>query len=583
MSSVLITVEKILNYSGSELVVLDLVRYLVSKGNIVTVATSYVHPRFDGLFSEVGISLININPITKPFVNHFDIIWAHHYSILDICLLDLEITSDRILFSSLSPYVPEECPPSYASDLTLILANSPENKDHLESYGFTDNFVHVFPNPVSDSEFALESPYSNNQVKKVGIVTNHLCSELNGVADILQDREGVIVHIYGIDHNFCLVTSDLLLQYDVIVTVGRTVQHCIVLGIPVYCYDHFGGPGYLSSDNLERASYFNYSGRCSGKKSVNEISAELLDNYDQALSDIHIISASTRDRYLLSRHVDYVLAEINKAPKLNFETMGSFQQALRRRKGHQNRPYTYSNCSAELYWLEGTDKNYSEQRKLSLRYCLDQSDIVLRFVFPEKVSNVCALRLDISDKPNSFSINEIYLEDADGAIIWVWDKATNIFDDLSSHIVRISSDSNSESIQFAAVGNDPYFKINLDSEVLSKISSNVRLVVSFKASDLTKVVIRLKEELDSLSISMQRQPQIDHLWVDGTTPSPSRRLISDLEDITTLITQALLRRDRALVSKTSHLNLMREELSRAEAQLDLLKDVLINNLDEASL
>jgi hypothetical protein len=577
MAKILITLERVLNYSGSELVAFDLARYLVSKGNSVTVATTYVHPRFGRVLSEVGISLFTIESGTGLHISHFDIIWAHHYHILDICLLDLKITGDKILFSSLSPFVPDECPPTYASDLTLILTNSQENKDKVISYGYESSFIYVLPNPVPDSVFNLQKNLGNNHLKKIGIVTNHLCSELSEAIDIIQNTAGVVVNIYGIDHNYCLVTPDLLMQYDLIVTIGRTVQHCIVLGIPLYCYDHFGGPGYLSAENFAQAEYFNFSGRCTGKKSASQICSEISNNYEQALSDICLITASTRERYRLSYHVDYLLSEISTLPKLNFESMGTFQQAFRRRNRQQTQ--LYNNCSAELYWLEGTDEYYSEHQKVSVRYCFDQGDIALRFVFPDQVSNVRALRLDIIDKPGSFLINEIHLEDMNSNIRWVWDKVTAIFDDLSPDIIKIPTCSNSGTAQFAAIGLDPFFRINLDNEVLKNISSNFQLMVSFKTSDLSKIVINLKEELDSLK-TISNDTQVDHPCVNGSVPYPSLTLMSDLEEVTMLITQTLSSRDQALVSKTFQLNLMREELNRAEAQLDLLKDVLIHNLDE---
>ena len=33
------------------------------------------------------------------------------------------------------------------------------------------------------------------------------------------------------------------------------------MGLPLYCYDHFGGPGYININNIEHNTYFNFSGR----------------------------------------------------------------------------------------------------------------------------------------------------------------------------------------------------------------------------------------------------------------------------------------------------------------------------------
>jgi hypothetical protein len=578
MAKILITVSRILNYSGSELVVLDLARYLVSQRHKVTVATSYVHPRFDELVSEIGVSLIIIKSSSVLTTTHFDIIWSHHSQILDICLLDLNITGDRVVFSSLSPFVPEECPPIYASNLTFIITNSQENKDVVIGYGYEPDFIKVLPNPVPDPVFILQKIARDDRLSKIGIVTNHLCSELSEAVNIFRNNKSIIVDIYGIDHDYRLVTPELLLKYDLIVTIGRTVQSCIVLGLPIYCYDHFGGPGYLSAENYKRAAYFNFSGRCSGKKDVNQICFEILDGYAQALNDIQVISASSRERYRLSRHVDHLLSEISTSPVLNYESMGAFQQALRARK--QNHTSLFNRCTAELYWIEATDDYYNEHQKVSVSYSFDQRDVRVRFIFPNQLFNIRALRLDICDKPGGFLISGINLQDENGKIIWIWDNLTEIFFNLSSDFIRIPAVGNSEIAHFVAIGNDPYFRINIDTEVLKRISSRFQLVVSFKTIDLSKVVIKLQEELDSLNSQRQRQAQVDHLLGNVAPPSTSFTLLSELEDVTALIAQALSSRDQSLIEKSLQINRLREELTRAEAQLNLLKDVLIHNLDE---
>lgn len=59
------------------------------------------------------------------------------------------------------------------------------------------------------------------------------------------------------------------------------------MGIPVYCYDRFGGCGWITSTNIEEASKFNFSGRCTNRKlTVNEIVEEIKENYNIAKSNI---------------------------------------------------------------------------------------------------------------------------------------------------------------------------------------------------------------------------------------------------------------------------------------------------------
>lgn len=578
MAKVLVTIHKVFAYSGSELVVIDLSRYLVSQGYDVTLATYYVHPRFEGLLSEIGVSLIAINSGCLLQTKKFDLIWAHHSQTLDACLFDLKISSDKILFSSLSPFAPDECPPSYASDLTLLIANSEENKDALVGYGYDPKFISIFPNPVADSVYVLRRGSADNPLKTIGVVTNHLSSELSDAIVVLRNENNIVIDIYGIDHNYCLVTPELLLSYDLIVTIGRTVQQCIVLEIPVYCYDHFGGPGYLNACNYSRAEYFNFSGRCSSKKSADQICSEILGSYEQSLNDIHEISSSSREQFRLSCHVDHILSEICRCPNVDLESSGDFQQALRLR--NQSHDFIHNQCTAELYWLETKQDYYSEPQKVSVCYSYEQCDISVHFVFPRCTANVIALRFDVSDRPGLFIFNEMYLKNRSGEIVWSWDKLTSTFDDLSPDVINLAPYDSSGAALFSAIGFDAFFRINLGNEYLDMISAGYQFVVSFKTVDLRYLVLKLTEVIDSFEDLKHPNKPLDHPSVCGFAPKPSLALTSDLEDVLTLLRQALSARDHALHIKEAQINLMREDLTRAEAQLGLLKDVLIHHLDD---
>jgi hypothetical protein len=58
-----------------------------------------------------------------------------------------------------------------------------------------------------------------------------------------------------------ITSAELLDHYDCVISIGKTVQYCLVQGIPVFLYDRFGGPGYLNESNYELAEYYNFSGR----------------------------------------------------------------------------------------------------------------------------------------------------------------------------------------------------------------------------------------------------------------------------------------------------------------------------------
>ena len=61
------------------------------------------------------------------------------------------------------------------------------------------------------------------------------------------------------------------------------------------------------------------------------------------------------------------------------------------------------------------------------------------------------------------------------------------------------------------------------------------------------------------------------------------KLASDLENIASLFKNSLARRDQTIAQQSMQLEKMREELLRAEAQLDLLKDVILDGREEVRM
>src|SRR5690606_34932125 len=163
-------------------------------------------------------------------------------------------------FSSLSPYELLECPPLYADSLTHVLANSHETREVIEGYGIPAGSITVMPNCITrewESHGLRRLPAAP---RKLAVVSNHVPAEVMAAISRLQGA-GVQVVIHGHGHDARRVSPALLADVDVVLTIGRTTQAALSQGIPVYCYDRFGGPGYITTDNFERAAFYNFSGR----------------------------------------------------------------------------------------------------------------------------------------------------------------------------------------------------------------------------------------------------------------------------------------------------------------------------------
>ena len=59
------------------------------------------------------------------------------------------------------------------------------------------------------------------------------------------------------------------------ITIGKTVQYCLLSATPVFVYDYLGGFGYLDASNIERARYAISQDVVVRKLSAEEIASTL--------------------------------------------------------------------------------------------------------------------------------------------------------------------------------------------------------------------------------------------------------------------------------------------------------------------
>ena len=172
--------------------------------------------------------------------------------------------------------------------------------------------LNYYRNPVPDDfiDRAQRIDYPD-MPKKIAVISNHLPEEVRNLAyePTLRDNKVEIEFIGRRSNNPQLVTAELLSKYDVIVSIGKTVQYCLVMGIPVYVYDRFGGQGYIR--DYDAAKQRNFSGRDAGKKTTRVIANELLKNYKAAVEYQSSTIESFRKEFLLSNVIASVFDDKN--------------------------------------------------------------------------------------------------------------------------------------------------------------------------------------------------------------------------------------------------------------------------------
>jgi hypothetical protein len=317
---VLIGQGSLFDIAGSEVVTYELAEHFAGNGADVLIVTfgaseSWVErlralPRTDVLRfddPELGARIEAARP---------EIAWIHHGVIPEPLLR--EPGSTRFVFHHMSAYQFQEFPLSPDVEAALasaIVFPAPESLDaQLASGLFADvdeSILSVFGNPAPDA-FALDAPAGDPaaELRRVLVVSNHPPQEIEDAMGVLEERGVEVVRFGGSPTDprpKRLVTPADIHGVDAVVSIGKTVQYSLVAGVPVFVYDHFGGPGWLREPDFDAARQTNFSGRGFTQRSADELVAELQGGFADAVADAERLRSAHAEEFLLSSAVARVL------------------------------------------------------------------------------------------------------------------------------------------------------------------------------------------------------------------------------------------------------------------------------------
>ena len=315
MKKILLTNFSIKNYTGSEIDTVNLAELFLKKGYNVDIFTLEMgNPLLENVNKKINIydydSIDNLQ-------DSYDIIWAHHFPLLDYLLFNRKIKANYIHYVSLSSYTSYEALPYYYEKLTLVSTLSNEALEKLKNNKFNIDKINIFPNYSPLDYFNSTTIHSN--LKNICIISNHIPNELLDFKNIAIEN-GYIVDIYGMGYNYQLIDNYILNKYDLVITIGKTVNYALSLGIPVYCYDRFGGDLYIDSNNVFNSFKYNFSGRFLCKKLTGEqIYTDIINNYDLILNDIYYLKQFAYDNFCFENNVEKVLKIFSNSKKFDLE------------------------------------------------------------------------------------------------------------------------------------------------------------------------------------------------------------------------------------------------------------------------
>lgn len=222
--------------------------------------------------------------------------------------------------------------------------------------------------------------------------------------------------------------------------------------------------------------------------------------------------------------------------------------------------------------LDGVPQGFSESRSIGMEYPISGQRQTLKLLLPSDALPIAAVRLDPASVPVAFLLHGLSFVGSDSVELWCWEGNENTFQNCGGLAMRKSE----AGLLILSLGNDPYFDISVPSECLAKVSANSGLFLDFTPISLLDVVPEvlaqddlLFAELRSKNDSLTALPSI----ALGST-SGLAKLTSDLDSLAILFKDSLNKRDKRIKEQTVQLNTMRDELIRAQAQLDLLKDLM---------
>ena len=287
----LITQNSLVHLAGSELVTFELARFLQESGATVVVYNYYSGEPIQKYFVDAGIRLItDSNP--DLHASDFDYVWVHHQVIPQSFTLELASKQNRhhptFIFHHMSPLptFPIERPYIYdlenrLSSRSLFVSKGVEAAVSPLIASSVSKMLFCNPAPPEFAQYNFEPSHS---LKKLLIVSNHPPREVQEMRGILRRMgvESIVLGEGGEDRE--PITPSLLASFDAVVTVGKTVQYCLSMGMPVYIYDIRGAAGYLDDDNFEQAAWYTFSGRNNpGQLSPMALANDIASGYGTAV------------------------------------------------------------------------------------------------------------------------------------------------------------------------------------------------------------------------------------------------------------------------------------------------------------
>lgn len=302
MPSILMTNLYLVSNTGSELHTVEVARYFSKRGWDVTCFCFVCAEPILGLLRRDEIKVIDLAHMNE-LESSYDVLFAQHRVVSECVWNRGDITFGKVIVSilGLSSVTKHEDLPYFYDDADLMVFISEEARGSAEkAHGRLTVPTTIVPNYYTEEFEDIPAKALPSSPRRIAVISNHIVSELAGLDTIACEKD-IQVDYFGTERKSVPITPELIDSYDVIITIGRTVPMALALGVPVYCYDRFGGPGYITSENFEEGLRFNFSGRNDmTRRSSREILDEVLEDWAKATKASTGLREVARERLCFS-------------------------------------------------------------------------------------------------------------------------------------------------------------------------------------------------------------------------------------------------------------------------------------------
>lgn len=297
--------------SGSELHILELAKAFLKKGWDVTCYTLVLAYPIQGHFKQAGINVVEFGEEDR-LSSHYTVLYSQHHIVSDFIWDCVDVTFEKIVLSSLGPFSEHEKLPSFSSEADLQVFVSDETRQQ-NGLNISNCNSFVFPNSIDFSQLSTQAKRTlPNKPKRIAVISNHIASELMELGELVGP--GTQINYLGIENQSVEITPELVASYDLVISIGRTVPLCFAVKTPLYCYDIFGGPGYITPTSIEKDYFFNFSGRSNrSKKNATQLFSDIIDGYERASSNTDYMQKYAMEKLNFETNFEHLYSRITSS------------------------------------------------------------------------------------------------------------------------------------------------------------------------------------------------------------------------------------------------------------------------------